>query len=141
VQLQGRNSDGRNSRCLKESIYSSLAEWQAAPLAQRRARRISEESQIIVFDRGPYVSFANCGLAYYVGNIIKDEEKLLVATPEMFKRWFNIEIRTNSEVMLINRQKHEIRVKELLSGSVYEENYDVLVLSPGASPIRPPLPG
>ncbi len=106
-----------------------------------RARRLSEESQIIVFDRGPYVSFANCGLPYYVGNIIKDEEKLLVATPEMFKRWFNIEVRTNSEVMSIDRQEHEIRVKDLLSGSIYEENYDVLVLSPGASPIRPPLPG
>ena len=106
-----------------------------------RARRLSEDSQIIVFDRGPYVSFANCGLPYYVGNIIKDEEKLLVATPEMFKRWFNIEVRTNSEVMSIDRQKHGIRVRDLLSGSVYEENYDVLVLSPGASPIRPPLPG
>jgi NADPH-dependent 2,4-dienoyl-CoA reductase/sulfur reductase-like enzyme len=74
-----------------------------------RARRLSEESRIIIFERGPYVSFANCGLPYYVGNIIKDEEELLVATPEMFKRWFNIEVRTNSEVMSIDRQKHEIR--------------------------------
>ena len=106
-----------------------------------RARRLSEESQIIVFDRGPYVSFANCGLPYYVGNIIKEEENLLVATPEMFKRWFNIEVRTNSEVLSVNRQRNEIRLKDLLSGSVYEENYDVLVLSPGASPIIPPLPG
>jgi len=106
-----------------------------------RARRLSEKSQIIVFDRGPYVSFANCGLPYYVGNIIKDEEKLLLATPEMFKRWFNIEVRTNSEVLSVDRQRNEIRVKDLLSGSVYEENYDVLVLSPGASPIIPPLPG
>lgn len=106
-----------------------------------RVRRQAEDAKIVVFDRGPYVSFANCGLPYYVGNVIKDEKKLLVASAELFKTRFNIEVRTENEVMAIDREHREIEVKRLLTGDVYREKYDALVLSPGATPIRPALPG
>jgi NADPH-dependent 2,4-dienoyl-CoA reductase/sulfur reductase-like enzyme/rhodanese-related sulfurtransferase len=104
-------------------------------------RRQSEDAEILIFDRGPYVSFANCGLPYYVGDVIQDEKKLLVASAELFKTRFNIEVRTENEVMAIDREHREIEVKRLLTGVVYREKYDALVLSPGATPIRPALPG
>ena len=106
-----------------------------------RLRRLSEAAEIIIFDRGPYVSFANCGLPYYVGNVIQDEKKLLVASAELFKTRFKIEVRTENEVQAIDRDRSEIVVKRLSAGETYREKYDALVLSPGASPIRPPLPG
>ena len=106
-----------------------------------RLRRLDEDAEIILLDRGPYVSFANCGLPYFVGNVIQDEAKLLVSTPELFRARFNIEVRTRNEVTLIDRQAPEVVVRDLPSGIVYRERYDALVLSPGAAPIRPPLPG
>ncbi len=106
-----------------------------------RARRLSETAEIVIFDRGPFVSFANCGLPYYVGNVIPKEESLLVATPELFRDRFNIEVRLNTEVTAIDRGERKIRVKELVSGAESEEPYDALVLSPGAVPVRPGLPG
>ena len=106
-----------------------------------RARRNCESSEIILFDRGPHVSFANCGLPYYVGKVIHEEAKLLVATPELFRDRFNIEVRTEHEVLAIHRAEQMIEVKNLRTGSVARESYDALVLSPGASPIRPHLPG
>ncbi len=106
-----------------------------------RARRLSEEAEIIIFERGPYVSFANCGLPYYVGNVITDEQDLLIATPELFRKRFNIEVRVESEVRAIDRRENAIEVKDLRSGKVYREHYDALLLAPGSSPIRPPLPG
>jgi len=105
------------------------------------ARRLSETADIIMFDRGPYVSFANCGLPYYVGDVIKKEEHLLVATPSLFRDRFNIEVRLNSEVTCIDRDQRLVEVKDLESGRTYTASYDVLVLSPGASPIQPDLPG
>lgn len=109
--------------------------------AAARARRLSEDAEIIIFDRGPFVSFANCGLPYFVGNVIKEEKNLLVATPQLFKERFNIEVRLESDVLSIDRASHSIRVRDLKTGREYDESYDALVLSPGASPIRPPLPG
>lgn len=106
-----------------------------------RARRLCERAQIIVFDRGPYVSFANCGLPYYVGDVIREEEKLLVASADLFKRRFNIDVRTENEVLSIDRTAREIEVMELRSGRKYRERYDALVLAPGASPVKPDLPG
>lgn len=106
-----------------------------------RARRISESAEIIMFDRGPFVSFANCGLPYYVGDVIKKEENLLVATPELFRQRFNIDVHLRSEVVDIDRSKRSIAVKELETGKTRIEPYDALVLSPGARPIRPDLPG
>lgn len=106
-----------------------------------RLRRMDEDAEIMVFDRGPYVSFANCGLPYYVGDVIHEEAKLLVATPSLFLDWFNVEVRTRSEVVGIDRQAQTITVRDLDKGEEYTESYDQLVLSPGAAPIRPPWPG
>jgi len=106
-----------------------------------RARRLSETAEIIMFDRGEYVSFANCGLPYYVGNVIKKEENLLMATPEMFRKRFEIDVRLQSEVVAIDRENSRIQVKDLRTAETRYEPYDALVLAPGASPIRPPMPG
>ncbi len=106
-----------------------------------RARRLSEAADIVMFDRGPYVSFANCGLPYYVGNVIRKEEDLMVATPQLFRQRFNIDVRLRSNVVSIDRVNRRIEVTDLERGTTYGENYDYLVLSPGARPIRPNLPG
>ena len=106
-----------------------------------RARRLCERCEIVIFDRGPYVSFANCGLPYYVGDVIEDETKLLVATPGLFRERFNIEVCTQNEVVAIDREQQEIEVHDLKNGQSRRERYDSLVLSPGAQAIRPPVPG
>ncbi|MFO0739647.1 MAG: FAD-dependent oxidoreductase [Labilithrix sp.] len=109
--------------------------------AAARLRRLDESSEIVLFDRGPYVSFANCGLPYYVGNVISDERKLLVATRETFRDRFNIDVRSEHEALRIDRAAKTIRVRDLRTGEERDEAYDALVLSPGASPIRPDAPG
>ena len=106
-----------------------------------RCRRLDETAEILMLDRGPYVSFANCGLPYYVGDVITGEAKLLVANPALFRERFNIEVRTEHEAVAIDREAREIEVKELSTGRIYREAYDALVLSPGAAAVRPPLPG
>ena len=106
-----------------------------------RLRRLDESLEIAVFDRGPYVSFANCGLPYYVGNVIADERALLVASRETFRDRFNVEVFTDTEVTAIDRAARTLSVRDLHRGTERVERYDALVLSPGAAPIRPPLPG
>ncbi len=106
-----------------------------------RLRRQREDLEILLIDRGKYVSFANCGLPYYVGEVITEEKKLLVATPDLFRDRFNIHVKVETEVLSIDRSKKELSLKDLPNGRVYTESYDALVLSPGANPIKPPLPG
>jgi NADPH-dependent 2,4-dienoyl-CoA reductase/sulfur reductase-like enzyme/rhodanese-related sulfurtransferase len=106
-----------------------------------RLRRLSEKAQIIIFERGQHVSFANCGLPYYIGNVITDEDNLIVATPEYFRDRFNIDVRILSNVIAIDRPKQEIEVENLGTSNRYKEHYDALVLAPGATPVRPQLPG
>jgi NADPH-dependent 2,4-dienoyl-CoA reductase/sulfur reductase-like enzyme/rhodanese-related sulfurtransferase len=106
-----------------------------------RARRLCGACDIVLFERGPHVSFANCGLPYFVGDIIQSEDKLLVATPQLFRERFNIDVRTETEVIAINRETCMIEVRDLRSGEVDYESYDALVLATGATPIKPPLPG
>jgi len=106
-----------------------------------RLRRLDEEAEIVVFERGPHVSVATCGLPYWIGDVIQEEARLLQATPEVFARNFNVPARTGHEVTAIDRASREIEVRELASGRVYREPYDALVLSPGARPIRPACPG
>jgi NADPH-dependent 2,4-dienoyl-CoA reductase/sulfur reductase-like enzyme/rhodanese-related sulfurtransferase len=106
-----------------------------------RLRRQDEDAEILVLERGPYVSFANCGLPYYVGNVIQEESKLLLAWPSMFRERFNIEVRTRNEVLAIDRTASAVLVRDLETGCEYNEPYDALVLSPGAAPIRPTWPG
>ncbi|EOU2462076.1 FAD-dependent oxidoreductase [Vibrio navarrensis] len=109
--------------------------------AAARARRLSEDAQIIMFERGEFVSFANCGLPYHIGGDITDRSKLLLQTPESFLARFNVDVRVMNEVLSINREEKTISVKNLLDGSEYQESYDFLLLSPGAGPVVPPIPG
>jgi NADPH-dependent 2,4-dienoyl-CoA reductase/sulfur reductase-like enzyme/rhodanese-related sulfurtransferase len=109
--------------------------------AAARARRLSEDAQIVLFERGPDVSFANCGLPYYVGGEIADRNKLLVVTPERLRTRFKLDVRTRSSVEAINRAAQKVRVRDLSTGREYEEAYDKLILAPGAAPLRPPIPG
>ncbi|HZT32972.1 MAG TPA: FAD-dependent oxidoreductase [Bryobacteraceae bacterium] len=106
-----------------------------------RLRRLDEDAGIVILERGYYVSFANCGLPYFVGNVIQEESKLLLASPDLFRERFNIEVRLRNEVISIDRQSREVVVREVDSEREYREPYDALVLSPGAAPIRPALPG
>jgi len=109
--------------------------------AAARARRLSEEATIILFERSPDVSFANCGLPYYLGGEIQDRSRLSVQTPESLATQLNIDVRIRSEVLAIDRHLKQVRVSNLSTGEQYVEEYDKLILSPGASPLRPPLPG
>jgi NADPH-dependent 2,4-dienoyl-CoA reductase/sulfur reductase-like enzyme/rhodanese-related sulfurtransferase len=109
--------------------------------AAARARRLCEDCEIIVFERGPHVSFANCGLPYFVGGEIAAQDDLLVQTPQSLKARFNLDVRINTEVIGIDRTALRVTVRELPSGRTSEESYDALILSTGASPLRPPIPG
>jgi len=109
--------------------------------AAARARRLDEKADIILFERGEYVSFANCGLPYYIGQVIEKRESLLVTTAKAFKARYNIDIRPFSEVLEINRKDNQITVKDVKTGNTYQEKYDKIILSPGAEPLRPPLEG
>lgn len=102
-----------------------------------RLRRLDEKAEIIMIDRGNHISFANCGLPYYIGDIIKEKEDLLLQTPEAFNKRFNVDVRVREEVMKINPQEKKILIKKLDTKKEYEETYDKLVLSPGAEPINP----
>jgi len=106
-----------------------------------RLRRLDESVEIVIFDRGPYVAFANCGLPYYVGNVITDEKALLIATAAMFRDRFNIAVHTDSEVIAVDPSARAITVRDLVTGYSRQEPYDALVLAPGAVPVRPPVPG
>lgn len=108
--------------------------------AAARIRRNTEEAEIILFEKGEYISYANCGLPYYIGGVIEEREKLFVQTPQSFGKRFNIDVRTQSEVIKIDRVAKKVEVRNA-DGETYMETYDKLLLSPGASPVRPPLPG
>ncbi len=109
--------------------------------AAARLRRLSETAEITVFEKGGYVSFANCGLPYYIGGEITERQNLLLQTPESFKARFNVNVRVNSEVLSVDTKAKEVRVKDLKTGNEYAEKYDKLLLSPGAEPVKPPIPG
>jgi CoA-disulfide reductase len=109
--------------------------------AAARLRRLNEDAEIILFEKGEYISFANCGLPYYIGEVITEKDKLVVQTPEKMKERFNIDVRVNTEVVKIVPDKKVVEVKNLQDNKTYTESYDKLILSPGAEPIRPNLPG
>lgn len=108
--------------------------------AAARIRRLTEDAEIVIFDKGEYISYANCGLPYYIGGIIEERDRLFVQTPESFGRRFNIDVRTNNEVTAIDAAAKQVRVRTA-DGKEYIESYDKLLLSPGASPVVPPLNG
>lgn len=105
-----------------------------------RIRRTNEAAEIILLEKGKYISYANCGLPYYIGGVIKEREKLFVQTPEAFSTRFRVDVRTENEVIFIDRKRKTVTVRQS-SGDTYEESYDKLLISTGASPVRPPLPG
>ena len=109
--------------------------------AAARVRRLDEHAEIIMFERGPHVSFSNCSLPFHLSGIVENSNQLIVMNPQRFKKQYNIEARVNSEVIAINRNNKSITVKDLATNKTYEEAYDKLILSPGANPIGPNLPG
>lgn len=106
-----------------------------------RLRRLDEKADILLFEKGEYISYANCGLPYYIGDVIKDRNALFVQTAAAFNQRFNIDVRTRTEVISINATEKTIVAKNQITGEEYTESYNKLVLSPGAEPVRPPLPG
>jgi NADPH-dependent 2,4-dienoyl-CoA reductase/sulfur reductase-like enzyme/rhodanese-related sulfurtransferase len=109
--------------------------------AATRARRLSEDTDIILFERGFYVSYANCGLPYYIGGEIEKRSDLFIASPDRLRKRYRIDVRTSQEVTGIDRAKKEVKVKDHVTGEEFSEGYDKLILSPGSSPTKPPLPG
>lgn len=108
--------------------------------AAARIRRADENAEIVLVEKGKYISYANCGLPYYIGGVIKNRDKLFVQTPEAFSRRFNVDVRTRHEALSIDTERHEVSIRRA-DGTTYSETYDRLLLSPGAEPVRPPLEG
>ena len=106
-----------------------------------RLRRLDETAQIVLLERGEYISYANCGLPYHVGDVIKTRAALLLQTPEAMRKKFAVDVRVQNEVVSIDREKKTVLVKRVDSGETYSESYDVLVISTGSSPLKPPIPG
>ena len=102
-----------------------------------RLRRLNEKAEIILLERGNFISFANCGLPYYIGDVIKNKKDLLLQTPESFNKRFNIDVRIKQEAIKIDRKEKKVLIKNLETNEEYKESYDKLVLSPGAKPINP----
>lgn len=108
--------------------------------AAARIRRADENAEIVLVEKGKYISYANCGLPYYIGGVIKSRDKLFVQTPEAFSRRFNVDVRTRHAALSIDTERHEVSIRRA-DGTTYTETYDRLLLSPGAEPVRPPLEG
>lgn len=108
--------------------------------AAARARRLSEDAEIIVVERGPDVSFANCGLPYHIGNVIADRNQLLVVTPQRLRERFHLDVRANSNVTAVDLDRKTVTIEER-GGKIYAESCDKIILAPGAAPIRPTWPG
>ena len=106
-----------------------------------RLRRLDEKAEIIMFERGEEISYANCGIPYYLGDVIKDRDQLTIVSKESFNNQFNVDVRIRSEVISIDRKNKKVKVKDSSNNNIYEESYDKLVLSPGGTPIRPPITG
>ena len=108
--------------------------------AAARLRRVDEMAEILLLEKGPYISYANCGLPYYIGGVIAEREKLLVQTPESFGKRFRIDVRVQNEVIAIHPKNKTVTIRNV-EGKEYDESYDKLLLSPGANPVKPPLEG
>lgn len=106
-----------------------------------RLRRLDENAKIVILERGEYISYANCGLPYHIGDVIKSRKALFLQTPENMRQRFRLDVRVKNEVIAIDRKKKSVSVKEIDTGRIYEESYDTLVISTGSSPLRPPIPG
>jgi NADPH-dependent 2,4-dienoyl-CoA reductase/sulfur reductase-like enzyme/peroxiredoxin family protein/rhodanese-related sulfurtransferase/TusA-related sulfurtransferase len=123
------------------SKYLIIGGVAAGMSAAARLRRLDEAAEIVVFEKGGYISYANCGLPYYIGDVISERDNLLVQTPQAFRQRFNVDVRIRNEVLSIDTARNSVRVKDLESGREYDEAYDRLLLAPGGSPVKPPIPG
>jgi NADPH-dependent 2,4-dienoyl-CoA reductase/sulfur reductase-like enzyme/peroxiredoxin family protein/rhodanese-related sulfurtransferase/TusA-related sulfurtransferase len=123
------------------SKYLVIGGVAAGMSAAARLRRLDEAAEIVVFEKGGHVSYANCGLPYYIGDVITERDNLLLQTPESFKQRFEVDVRIHNEVLSVDTSRNMVRVKELKSGREYYETYDRLLLAPGGSPVNPPIPG
>ena len=131
------NNNRKMNKDMKIIIIGGVA---GGATAAARIRRNTEKAEIILLEKGEYISYANCGLPYYIGGVIEERDRLFVQTPEAFGRRFNIDVRTCSEATAIDLRRKEVTIRTA-DGRMYKESYDKLLLSPGASPVRPPLPG
>lgn len=138
MKKQNNNENNKNKNTnMKHIIIGGVA---GGATAAARIRRANEKAEIILVEKGPHISYANCGLPYYIGGVIADKEKLFVQTPESFGRRFNIDVRINTEAISIDTKAKTVTLRRK-DGSVIDEHYDRLLLSPGSSPVRPPFPG
>ena len=135
--LCGMNENHKPEYIMKYVIIGGVA---GGATAAARLRRVDEMSEIILLEKGKYISYANCGLPYYIGGIIEERGKLLLQTPESFGRRFRIDVRVENEATAIDTEKRTVLIRRA-DGSEYEETYDKLLLSPGSTPVRPPLEG
>jgi NADPH-dependent 2,4-dienoyl-CoA reductase/sulfur reductase-like enzyme/rhodanese-related sulfurtransferase len=124
--------------CVKLIIIGGVA---GGATAAARARRLDEHAEIILLERGEYISFANCGLPYYIGKSIKNRDDLLVTTPKDLKDRYNIDVRIFNEAISIDREKRQVEISDLKTGHIYQETFDKVILSPGAIPVKPPIEG
>lgn len=129
---------GKGHRRMKVVIIGGVA---GGASAAARLRRLDEQAEIVVLERTGYVSYANCGLPYYVGGVIRRKEVLTLQTPQSFRERFRVEVRVHHEAVKIDPASQTVTVQRLDDGSVYEERYDELILSPGARAVKPELPG
>ncbi len=109
--------------------------------AAARLRRLKEDEEIILLERGEYVSFANCGLPYYIGGVITERSRLTIQTPQSFKARFNVDVRVLNEAVSVNPQFKTVEIRNLKTGEIYSESYDNLILSPGARQVKPNIEG
>jgi len=123
------------------SKYIIVGGVAAGMSAAARLRRLDESAEIVVLEKGSHVSYANCGLPYYIGDVITDRDSLLLQTPESFKKRFEVEVRIRHEVLSVDTKRNLVRVKELETGREYDDAYDRLLLAPGGAPVKPPIPG
>jgi NADPH-dependent 2,4-dienoyl-CoA reductase/sulfur reductase-like enzyme len=113
----------------------------AGASAAAKARRDDEKAEITIYEKGPYISFANCGLPYYIGRDIKERDELFLMTPEFFYKRYRVNVKVNHEVMEINKEERSIVVKDITNGEIFTDSYDKLVIATGGTPIKPPIPG
>ena len=138
MSLQTKEQNERKGEAVKVVIVGGVA---GGATAAARLRRLDEQAEIVMVERTGYVSYANCGLPYYVGDVITDKRKLTLQSPKSFRERFDIDVRVRQEVIGINRAAKTVLVRNLEDGLEYKESYDSLILSPGAKAVKPDLPG
>ena len=136
-ETENNNENPTTRNVMKYLIIGGVA---GGATAAARLRRVDEAADIILLEKGKYISYANCGLPYYIGGVIEDRAKLLVQTPQSFGQRFRIDVRVENEAVAIDPARKAVAVRRA-DGTTYEETYDKLLLSPGATPVRPPLEG